>query len=262
MAGTLQRTRAGWELTNHANFLRYLSAIAAGSAESKLVRREGVVAAVAPRASGRSIFNGVAYEEGAALEAVLDELRDIYREAGVHAWSVWVPELDRGTADFLGARGHKHDGTPRAMFCELDAIPEMSSEIEVSRGASWKQVCGINDAAWGYSEGTYESGIGRRRDSGWRGYVLKHAGFPAAALATAIEGEDCCVYLVGTVPEARGRGLAGALLQRALLDARERGARTSTMQSSAMGAGVYRRLGYRDLGGLELWEQRTASPAG
>jgi GNAT superfamily N-acetyltransferase len=259
LSGQLATTSAGWEARNYANFVRYLTAIAAGHRDSRLLRRDGVVAALAPATPGRSIFNSVAYEEGAALEAVIDELGETYAEAGVHAWSVWVPEPDRTMGRLLAGRGHKPDGAPRAMLCELDAIPDMDAEIELSRRAPWGTVCAINDAAWGYPEGSFEHGMGARPDAAIRAYGARYAGFVAAGLATVTEGEDCCVYLVATLPEARGKGLAGRLLQRALLDARERGARTSTLQSSPMGIGVYRRLGYRDVGGLGLWEHRTAA---
>ena len=62
--------------------------------------------------------------------------------------------------------------------------------------------------------------------------------------------------LVATLPEARGRGLAGALMAHALVDAGERGLRTSTLVATKMGRPVYERLGYRGLGALEMWERR------
>ena len=51
-----------------------------------------------------------------------------------------------------------------------------------------------------------------------------------------------------TLPEARGRGLATALMRQALLDAGERGCVTTSLQATAMGRPVYARMGYRDLG--------------
>ena len=67
---------------------------------------------------------------------------------------------------------------------------------------------------------------------------------------------DCWITFVATFPEARGRGLASALMTRALLDARERGCSTSSLQATKMGQPVYERLGYCDLGSVQMWERR------
>jgi predicted GNAT family acetyltransferase len=64
------------------------------------------------------------------------------------------------------------------------------------------------------------------------------------------------VSAVATLPEHRGRGLAGALISRLLAAAGERGARTGSLQASKAGAPVYERLGFADIGFVELWEQR------
>jgi GNAT superfamily N-acetyltransferase len=67
---------------------------------------------------------------------------------------------------------------------------------------------------------------------------------------------DCGIYWVGTMPDARGRGVATGLMRQALLEARERGCETTSLQATAMGRPVYRRLGYRELGAIEMWERR------
>ena len=61
---------------------------------------------------------------------------------------------------------------------------------------------------------------------------------------------------MATVPAARGRGLATALMAHALADARERGRTTSTLQATDLGRPVYERLGYRSLGEIQMWEKR------
>ena len=88
--------------------------------------------------------------------------------------------------------------------------------------------------------------------------MARAGGRPAAALSLALHDGDAYVWLVATAPEARGRGLASELLRRALRAARdEAGATTTTLEATAMGEGVYRRLGYRDLGRLGMWEHRV-----
>jgi hypothetical protein len=45
-------------------------------------------------------------------------------------------------------------------------------------------------------------------------------------------------------------------MRQALVDARERGVETTSLQATAMGLSLYRRLGYRELGVIEMWERR------
>jgi GNAT superfamily N-acetyltransferase len=89
-------------------------------------------------------------------------------------------------------------------------------------------------------------------------YLARLDGEPAACVGTVDEGGDCGVYLVATVEAARRRGLASALMRRALLDALGRGCATSSLQATKAGVPVYRRLGYSDAGAIEMWERRDS----
>lgn len=62
---------------------------------------------------------------------------------------------------------------------------------------------------------------------------------------------DCGIYMVGTVPAARRRGLATALSSLAVAEARARGCITASLQATEMAVGVYARVGFRDLGRFE-----------
>lgn len=55
------------------------------------------------------------------------------------------------------------------------------------------------------------------------------------------------VYGVGTIPEARNKGLGTAITLKTLVDAREQGYRFAVLFSSRMGYPVYRRLGFREV---------------
>ncbi len=78
-----------------------------------------------------------------------------------------------------------------------------------------------------------------------------------AAVMIAIDaGDDTEIAWVATNEAARGRGLATALMRQSIWDARERGRRTSTLQATKLGAAVYERVGFRDVGALQMWERR------
>lgn len=55
------------------------------------------------------------------------------------------------------------------------------------------------------------------------------------------------LYAVGTLPEARGRGIGTAVTLRPLLDAREQGYQVGVLFASRMGYPVYRRLGFHEV---------------
>ena len=68
---------------------------------------------------------------------------------------------------------------------------------------------------------------------------------PSACLLMTDHDGNTDLGMVAVVPEARGRGITGKLLGRALADAAERGNRTSTLIATKMGYPVYERAGYR-----------------
>jgi GNAT superfamily N-acetyltransferase len=86
-----------------------------------------------------------------------------------------------------------------------------------------------------------------------RGWVLVQHGWAVSGGWTYANGGDVGIYAVGTAPEFRRRGLARALMLHLLADARHRGARTASLQSTAMGEQLYASLGFRAVGRYEEW---------
>jgi predicted acetyltransferase len=58
------------------------------------------------------------------------------------------------------------------------------------------------------------------------------------------------IYCVATTPEARGKGIGAEMTLVPLLEARAMGYKIGILQSSKMGEGVYRRLGFGEYGRL------------
>lgn len=230
----------------------------AGSETSSTIEREGVVASMCPAVPYASIVNSVGYRDAQALAAALDELAVAYEEAGVRAWTVWVPEDDREAAALLESAGHKLDATPTAMVMDLGDVPDLDDgDLHWDANADPAVVAEINDRAYEAPAGMFTAAIGRFREiDGLRLYQARVDGEPACVLATYDNADDCEIYLVATRSEHRGKGLARRLLHRALLEARGRGLEISNLQATKLGYPVYARLGYQPICELQMWERR------
>ena len=173
----------------------------------------------------------------AELAAALDDLGAIYRQAGVRAWTVWVPDDDRLSAELLASRGHVLDGAPRAMALELaDLRPvELPAGVELVPGAM-ATIGAINDRAYGIEGPGWATAMIDEPDLAMESAVAIADGEPVACALVLDHGDDACVSAVATLPGHRGRGLAGAIISRLLAAAAERGIRTGSLQASRAGA--------------------------
>jgi GNAT superfamily N-acetyltransferase len=224
----------------------------------RLHEAPGVSATVISAAPERSVVNCVSYEDPAALVAGLDGLAALYRDAGVVAWTVWVPDTDRGTAARLARAGHALDGRPPLMGAELSAIARLDEgDLDWESMPRSPEVGPLNDLAYGY-DGDFTRAMEGVAEERAIAYLARVEGRPASCLVTFDHGDDCHIGLVATDPAMQRRGLAGRLLARALADARDRGQVTTTLIASPAGFPVYERLGYRQVGALEMWERRSA----
>ncbi len=233
-----------------------VEAFGSAAPDSLLIRRSGLLAAVVPASPQRSVFNSVFYDDPAVLAAEIEALEAIYESHGVRAWAVWVPDEGRESARLLGARGHALDTAPRAMAM---ALADLGAEPPVPVGVAIEPIdpstCAeLNDRAYGFDEYGFRAGFSGETAIRWFGAY--EDGMPVGCLGTIAAGEDCGVSGVATPPEHRGRGIAGWLLWQALADACERGMTSASLRASKAGAGVYERIGFRDLGFVEMWEMR------
>jgi GNAT superfamily N-acetyltransferase len=219
--------------------------------------REGTFAAIIPAAPGRSVFNSVFYEESEALLSSLEEIATAYDEAGVKAWTVWVPEADSAAAEGLERAGHKLDAEPRDMGMELSELRELEPDpdLEIREREDYAEMARLNEIAYGYSPGEF-SAVADSELPGVRIYFGALDGEEVSTLAIWPHGSDAVVAWVATAPEGRGRGVSTRLMARALADAHRAGMATSTLQATKLGRPVYEKLGYRDFGAVQMWERR------
>ncbi len=239
-----------------ASLAQWSRTIDGASEGMRAIDREGMVLTVTPAVPQRSIVNDVVYWDSEALAAAYDELRRTYEDAGVEAWLVWVPDGDAAIARFLADRGHALDSDPEAMVLDLDVVERPAEPAGFSREIDPGALARLNDEAYGMRD-AFARALERLdgRDNLYL-YGVEEDGELASGLVTFDHEDDCSVWLVATRESARGRGLAGALMAHAMVDAHERGRTTSTLEATDLGRPLYERLGYRSLGEIQMWEKR------
>jgi GNAT superfamily N-acetyltransferase len=225
------------------------------STGGELFTEDDIQAAVIPASPNRSFFNSVWYEDAEHLVDTLPRLAEVYDKAGVNAWTVWIPANDETAKAGLEAAGHVLDATPRTMGLELSSlnVPDPDPELEIRHEMDMELIRQINETAYGYPPGDFPRMAPMPDNEAYLGDV---GGETVGTVLTWDRGEDIEIEFVATLPEARGRGIAGRLLGHALDRDRERGKLASTLIATKLGTPVYERLGYRDVGGLEMWEKR------
>jgi GNAT superfamily N-acetyltransferase len=250
---------AAWLELIRAGMPPFWAQLAEGSGGSTW-REDDVLAAIVPSAPERSVFNSVFYEDGERLLAALDRIAAAYEEAGVRAWTVWVPEADRATAAGLKQAGHLLDAEPRAMAAELAKLrsPEPDDSVEIRSELDMAEVARLNEIAYGWPPGDF-SAVATAEVADTYAYFAALDGETVGTVVAWDHGDDSEIVWVATLPEARGRGVSKQLMARALANARERGRLTTTLVATKLGRPVYERAGYRDFGAIQMWERRRPS---
>jgi ribosomal protein S18 acetylase RimI-like enzyme len=207
-------------------------------------------------------FNQVLrFDEGDA-----DELLAAFRAHGLpFCWNVGPASRLPGLDARLQARSPDRTGGMPAMAVELSpdlgahALPggviieRVRDEAGLARWAAAYRdafdlppgfVAGLRDA---YAAIGFEGGVA------FRHYVALLDGAPVASATAFLHEGLACLWHIGTLETARGRGIGAAMTVAPLLDAREQSCHTGILYASEMGAPLYRRLGFRELFRLEQY---------
>ncbi len=113
--------------------------------------------------------------------------------------------------------------------------------------ANWSRVlCESFDApqSFGDAFGELATTIGLGEQSPFRHFLGYENGEPAATCSLFLGAGVAGIYDVATLPERRKRGLGRLVTLAAMQEARARGYRMAILHSSALGAGMYRGLGF------------------
>ncbi|MGA9141687.1 MAG: GNAT family N-acetyltransferase [Methanocella sp.] len=154
--------------------------------------------------------------------------------------------------------GFTYSRDMKSMALDLSAFspgPGFPAGVEIREVAgqddadAWAQVV---VASYGFDDDVrrhYGSHLIARngKADGSRHYYLGLLDGRPVATAVLFRGADAAgIYYVGTLPGARNKGIATAMTQHALREAKARGYRIATLNASAAGQPVYRRLGFVD----------------
>lgn len=197
-------------------------------------------------------------EPGRQIDSVLQHFRA--RSVAIF-WMVGPGTRPADLGERLEARGFTLESQLAHMAFDLSdfirrtpGVPEV--EVSIARGPELKTWC--ETACRGFDvRGPFREQFARVAHDGFNGhglydaYLATEKGRPVATAALMPAFGVGGIYWVSTVPEARGRGIARMLLETVVADAREKGCRMAVLQSTEMGYGFYKRLGFRDSIGIE-----------
>lgn len=215
---------------------------ARGAVGATLQRLAGVAAAVFPHGPEREIYNNALLERDLAdseRAGAIAAMEAAFQSAGVARFAAWVHESDAAMRSELERSGYTIDEVTRAMGMELDDIRLRAPALELGT-ADWSEHLRLAGLPSGFLRGMDPSAF----------HVLV-ARWGGESVSTAVAFEfngDCGIYNVGTLEPARRLGLASALTAIHLNNARARGCRSASLQSTAIAEGVYGAAGFRDLG--------------
>jgi len=238
-----------------AGLVAQVSLLGTHAPRATLIEEEGMVAAVVPTVPTSSLMNVAVAVDPTAAPRRLDQLAARFTRGGAAKWGFWVDGEDERAAEIARRQGMVLDSRPAAMVARLDELP--FDDAPPRTAADLATVGRINDLAYGYPEPKLGPPIAALPASVLT-YGVEHAGETASVAMAHDVGDDTAVWFVATLPHAQRNGLARLILRRLLLDARERGQRTASLQASIAGRPLYERLGFEWVGSLHLYEEQLA----
>jgi GNAT superfamily N-acetyltransferase len=214
--------------------------LASGSPGAAVSRVEGAAVAAFVRRPEREVLNNaVIGPRPSDLDATLMAIERAYGAQGIEQFAVWAHEAETGIATALEERGYSYDSSTRTMAMAIDGLPTVDTVgLEVVESGL--------DEFWAVDD--TEGLLPGLDPSGAYFYVARLDGTDVGTLMAFDHEGDCGIYMVGTAPTARRRGIATALSAHAVAAARDRGCTTASLQATEMAEGVYARVGFRDLG--------------
>ena len=224
------------------------------STAAKYVHRPGVKCVFA--GSG---FNRVMNSRfpATAAEAIVGRVVARLDVLGIDALWYLVSTAPPGLGAVLERHGFIYQSEWKSMARDLTTFtPACGSPagLEIRDAVSDKDLeawAELVTASYGFGDGvhrTYSRHLIARGNADFKRHHFLGLldGRPVATVALFEGKEAAGIYWVGTLPEARHRGIAGAMTCHALLEAKKAGYEIATLNASAAGQPLYRKLGFID----------------
>lgn len=206
-------------------------------------------------------FNGVAHTRfgDERIDARIDEILSEFKERQIPMlWWVGPSTQPADLGKHLESRGLTHVTTFLGMAADLLSLnedvsmpPGLTIERVRDREMLKKWMYAVH-TGFGFPEEIGEAafhlfdGLGFDRDLHLCHYVGLMNGEPVASSSRFFGAGVVGINYVATVPQVRGQGIGAVMTLAPLLDARVEGYRIGVLESTAMGASVYRRLGFQE----------------
>jgi GNAT superfamily N-acetyltransferase len=213
------------------------------------------------------LFNGVMATDLAPerVDACIDEMVAEFRSRRIPLeWTTGSRTRPADLGHRLLTRGFEHTLDVPGMAMDLRVLPEE----DPPRGFTVAQATNREDleacvrialSTFGIPEDfvprlvEIEEGMPQDQKELTRHYLARLDGQPVATSELFLAAGVAGLYFVGTLPDARDRGIGRAVTLAALRGAREMGYRVGVLQATEMGTPVYRRLGFRALYSMGIY---------
>lgn len=195
-----------------------------------------------------------------AARLIADTVEVLGVDGRAFYWTVWPSDTPSDLAERLVATGFEHQGADPLMTLDLRtpsrvepeppglAIRRARTTDEIRQGAAFA-VRSVGPEATGDEAfaATFER-LAAEEPPRWYQFTGTVGGEIVASSGLFTGSGVAGIYSVATDEAHRGRGYGGAVSSAAVEAGRALGLETAVLMASEMGAPVYRRLGFREVG--------------
>ncbi|HET7727121.1 MAG TPA: GNAT family N-acetyltransferase [Candidatus Limnocylindrales bacterium] len=251
-------SRLALALEAHRRYLRHLTRSGGGSHEE----RDGILLLAGPHERPLIVNTAWRLDERVPAEEVIAHADRFFGRRRRRYELMCVAGADEDLRSAALARGFASaegdpvqllDGEPTAPAAVLDGI-DIRVVRDVVGHADLVAVGADAIAIYGVPEEFFRAILARPAtvlDPAIHAVVAYDGDRPVASAQVMVEGEVGYVGWVGVVRDAMRRGLGRLVTDAVVRAGLERGARRSVLVASPMGAPLYRRMGFVDVGALE-----------
>ncbi len=235
-------------------FARLQTLLGGEAAGGVIVDEHGIVASFVPGAPDSPTLNAAIVVAGELDLELLDAMRLRWEQLGVRRWGIWTDGASYRVTDTLRTARLRVTTSSPGMGAEIAQLALNGGAP--ARATDLATVGHVNDLAYGNPDARLERTLSPLPPGLLHAYVAELQGRPASVALALHHQEDCGISFVATAPHARRQGLASDVMQRVVLDAREAGMTSTTLQATNLGEKLYLALGYRKVSDMQLWERR------